>query len=136
MGWAYPDGWKALRNPHLRMNLLHQLHTIAERKDGHADPALVKETVNLLFDQADFATEPGAEIGNALFDINEGRAVFRLAQAVLKATQGSLQHAVRPIDWAAVQTLSLSACALLVRKGVAHLAEDGALAEAPPYNER
>jgi hypothetical protein len=140
VGWTYPEGWKGLRNPHLRMLLLRRLHEIVARKDAHTEPAFVRETVQLLFDQSEFGTEPGAEVGNALFDINEGRAVFRLTQAVLKAAQpGSSQHKVRAAEWATVQTLALSLCAILVKKGVAHFTEDSAAParpEAPPYNER
>lgn len=139
VGWRYPEGWKGLRNPHLRMLLLRRLHAIVERKDAHNEPSFVKETVQLLFDQSEFGTEPNAEVGNALFDINEGRAVFKLTQAVLKAAQpGTSQHKVRAIDWATVQTLALSACAMLVRRGVAHFV-DGSTAPAvseQPSSER
>lgn len=132
MSWQYPASWKPLRNPHLRMLLMRHLHEASDKRNGHHDPRSVSSLVALFFDQSRFAESPTAEIGNALFDEEEGRCVYRVAQSLLKAVRPHKPgHKIQAADWAMVRTLAQGACIILVRKGVGQFKADEAASPTP-----
>lgn len=114
------------------MLLLQQLQEVSDRRNGRQDRLLVSRLTTLMFDQSAYADSPVAEIGNSLFDEHEGRSVFRVTQALLKAARpDKTAHKISSADWAMVRTLAQGACIILVRKGVGELRADGVVSSSP-----
>jgi hypothetical protein len=127
MGWTYPPAWEALRHPWVRMELLGYLDEVADpdltklwRAPSLSDEAIgIDQVIHFLFDDHEFAA--GGEVGAALLDADESRAVRAVAEAIDAIVAGNrkgddayfLDHPL----WPQVEQAAAAAAQLLRRQG-------------------